>query len=90
MATLDLTQVHSGGGQLPEPHLEGEVAPAEKERLLLTHPERLENKSSKDESSFQVKGLFAIKAPTLFKGNTAWSASQNHKFHNVWYPIKIP
>lgn len=48
VANSDLSQVHSDGGQLPGPHLESEVALAEKERLLLTHPERLENKSSKD------------------------------------------
>lgn len=46
---------------------DSEVALAEKERLLLTHPERLENKSSKDWSNFQVKGLLTVKAPTLFK-----------------------
>lgn len=48
VADSDVSQVHSDGGQLPGPHLESEVALAKKERLLLTHPERLENKSSKD------------------------------------------
>lgn len=62
VAKSDLSPVHRDGGQLLGPHLESEVALARKKRL--------ENQSSKDQNNFQVKGLLAIKAPTLFKAHS--------------------